>query len=689
MPATARHYLRAADVLETETCWGEALGARNRAGVRAGVRRLLAEHGRQISQAPVADWAEALPAAVQEDEPWVTVGQARCLLEDGRLAEADLTARRAGRLHDEPDACGEVARAVRTWFGDAVEPTARWDDALRAATRRHPASVAHVAGRMPDPLGPVVSAAALFLAGDQRQADRLLRSCLARAVPRTLPALVARLALVALQVLVDPNPRRCAQLQALDKVHVDAGSARAGLAGPSGQRSRGRPHRSAGLGRAPCRGRRPARRQLGGRPVRRGRGGLTAGRRAAGHFNLRGARRRCRSLDAGVREAWMRALQSLAAAMSGLPDAGEDARAAEAVARAAGVPGAVTVAYAALALADPDQGARSSEFGATGGVHRRCGRAGQSTVELEAAGRAGRRQHGPEGGSGAGGRANWVRSRHGPGAQVKVLGGFRITVDGAVPDLARVRPRARMALRMLALHAGRPVHREQLLEALWNDLDPSAGMHNLQVAVSSLRAALEPRAPGRASRLLVRDGEAYVLDLDRDGASDLMAFDDALAVGARARDVSGEGAAVALTRALGLYVGDVLPEDGPASWVADVREGCRLRAAEAAVTLAEIEFGRGRPREAALASARSLQLDRWRDSAWRLLIAAYDASGDVAAAARARNRYRDVLQSLDVPAAHGLTAARPAMATIIRGPGTPPRPAPAACWPARPGTTGR
>ena len=73
---------------------------------------------------------------------------------------------------------------------------------------------------------------------------------------------------------------------------------------------------------------------------------------------------------------------------------------------------------------------------------------------------------------------------------------------------------------MLALHAGRPVHRELLVDAMWPQLDSTAGTHNLHVAVSSLRSVLEPGVPRGASRLLPRDGDRYVLALPEGSASD-------------------------------------------------------------------------------------------------------------------------------------------------------------------------
>jgi DNA-binding SARP family transcriptional activator len=243
--------------------------------------------------------------------------------------------------------------------------------------------------------------------------------------------------------------------------------------------------------------------------------------------------------------------------------------------------------------------------------------------------------------------------------ELRVLGGFDLRLAGRDLDWSRLRPRARTTLRLLALHAGRPVHRETLVEALWPDLPAAAGMHSLQVAVSSLRRFLDPAA-ARGSGLLARAGDTYKLMLPPGSRSDVAEFEACLRVFRELRAAGTDRAApdtvvVALRRALSLYRGDLLPEDGPAEWVVTERDRLRQDAAEAAAALGTVEMGRGNPVAAAEALERGLRLDPFRDPAWRLLIAAYQAVGDLAAAARARRDYTRVLADLgiDLPAAAG------------------------------------
>src|SRR2546423_9087646 len=55
-------------------------------------------------------------------------------------------------------------------------------------------------------------------------------------------------------------------------------------------------------------------------------------------------------------------------------------------------------------------------------------------------------------------------------------------------SLTTIKPRVRAVLRLLAVHAGNPVHREVLQMAFWPDADAETGARNLHVAVSSLRS---------------------------------------------------------------------------------------------------------------------------------------------------------------------------------------------------------
>jgi DNA-binding SARP family transcriptional activator len=235
-----------------------------------------------------------------------------------------------------------------------------------------------------------------------------------------------------------------------------------------------------------------------------------------------------------------------------------------------------------------------------------------------------------------------------PRQRVHCLGGYRIELGGGPVDLSVVKPRVRAALWLLSIHGGRPVHRERLMDALWPDADPVAGKRNLQVAVSSLRQALEPGVKRGSAALLVRDGDSYRLALDDDAEVDVNKFAAAMAEGEAARRHAPDVALAAYDEALSWYGGDLIPEAGPAEWIVTWRDARRMEAVDAAVAVAELRAERGEVRAVIAACDRGLYLDRYCDPLWRLQIDAYESAGDHAAAAQARQGYRAVCDELGI-----------------------------------------
>ncbi|GID30666.1 BTAD domain-containing putative transcriptional regulator [Paractinoplanes brasiliensis] len=96
--------------------------------------------------------------------------------------------------------------------------------------------------------------------------------------------------------------------------------------------------------------------------------------------------------------------------------------------------------------------------------------------------------------------------------QVAVLGPARATRAGEPVVLGA--PKHRALLAALALHAGRPVTADALIDLLWGDDPPPAAAAALQTYVAHLRKALEP---GRAARtppeILLTTPQGYRLDV--------------------------------------------------------------------------------------------------------------------------------------------------------------------------------
>lgn len=545
---------------------------------------------------------------------------------------------------------------VTDWTSTAARS---WASVVRAATRRDPGAAARAVGALTGPDRAVAEGVCLVLAGTHRAGRDALRR--AAADPDAPPALALGAAL-ADAVLTPGAPGRT--LTTLDRVHTAA-----------------RAHDLPWLARLAhglvvgADGTRTARAEAAAIAARSERSGdpwgaalvltwaalaaLTAGSAEPDVWD--DLDRRWRDLDAAVPAAWMTACRALASAAQELPEAREDARTAEAVARTAGSPGALAYAYAALAATDPDGGAELRALATATAEEHGVDVRPWAVLDAATPGSPVRRPRALD-------DPVWGGV---PLVDVRCLGEFRLRVDGVDADLAGVRPRARAALRVLALHAGRPVHREQLAEALWGDLDPRAALHNLHVSLSAVRRALEPGVPTRSSRLVVRDGETYTLVLRPGSTSDVAQLERAVREARRLRAAGDDaGARSELARAVDLYAGDLLPEDGPADWVVAERERLRLTAADAAVELAGLELDRGRFDRAVAAATRAIRLDECRDHAWRVLVTAFTAAGDAAAAHRATQGYRAMLDTLGVAVGDG---APPRVASVAdRATGAPP-----------------
>ena len=143
-----------------------------------------------------------------------------------------------------------------------------------------------------------------------------------------------------------------------------------------------------------------------------------------------------------------------------------------------------------------------------------------------------------------------------PALRIGVLGPLRVWRGEILVDLGPVQQR--VVLAVLALQAGRPVGRQQMINGVWGDTPPRHAVNLVQRHVSGLRQVLEPDRPGRApSGLLNWTDAGYLLNLPS-GALDLHEFESEVAR-ARAARASGQprDAAGALHSALELWRGPV------------------------------------------------------------------------------------------------------------------------------------
>lgn len=232
--------------------------------------------------------------------------------------------------------------------------------------------------------------------------------------------------------------------------------------------------------------------------------------------------------------------------------------------------------------------------------------------------------------------------------QVSVLGATEVWRDDERVELGTRKRRALVAA--LALHAGRPVSVDGLVDLLWGDSPPDGVAGTLQVYVSGLRRALEPDRPPRApATVLVTVAPGYALHLP-DDALDAWRFDRAVTTAHRrltgGASLTGEEYAATLgdlDAALSLWRGDPYLEldDHPQAVAERARlEEVRTVAIEdrAVAALALGDHGTVAAELEALTAAYPL-----RERLWALRALALTRSGRQADALDVLRQVRDVL----------------------------------------------
>jgi DNA-binding SARP family transcriptional activator len=177
----------------------------------------------------------------------------------------------------------------------------------------------------------------------------------------------------------------------------------------------------------------------------------------------------------------------------------------------------------------------------------------------------------------------------------RILGPLEVAHDDGLIELAGARQRALLAV--LLLHAGEVVSGDRLLDEVWGDDPPSAGLAALRVRISQLRRALGPFGD-----VLVTRPPGYVVRPAPDQL-DLARFERHLQDGERARaEGDARTAADVLRSGLALWRGPALADVGDAPFVAVARarlEELRMAATELRIA-ADLALGRHGPLAAEL-----------------------------------------------------------------------------------------
>jgi DNA-binding SARP family transcriptional activator len=219
---------------------------------------------------------------------------------------------------------------------------------------------------------------------------------------------------------------------------------------------------------------------------------------------------------------------------------------------------------------------------------------------------------------------------------IQLLGEFRVTVgdhDLASSVWRRRKPAA--LLKMLALAPGHRMLREQVMDALWPDLEPAAAGANLRKAVHHARAALEDAETG-AGALLVSDGDVIALST----ATLTVDVEQFLSTVAHARRSGGPDE---YAHAVGLYRGELLPDDRYEEWTLVSRRELHVEFLDALAELASLLEAQGDIASATDAARRLIAAEPTREESNLTLIRLYALAGRRADALRQYETFVEVL----------------------------------------------
>ena len=209
-----------------------------------------------------------------------------------------------------------------------------------------------------------------------------------------------------------------------------------------------------------------------------------------------------------------------------------------------------------------------------------------------------------------------------PILRMRLLGGFcveRTDIGQAVSDWQR--SSAKTLTKILAVHAGHALHREQIIDILWPGVDAESALNSFGKALHAARRALEPELPrrqdsaylGLADAILTLNTEHVVVDMDQ--------FEQLAEDALRRREIGPYEAALAA------YGGELLPEDRYESWCAERRGVLAELRARLLLGLAEVLEARGAYNEAADRLRDVLQQDPTREAIHRQLMRLYARMG--------------------------------------------------------------
>ncbi|MEV7330019.1 BTAD domain-containing putative transcriptional regulator [Micromonospora sp. NPDC093244] len=249
--------------------------------------------------------------------------------------------------------------------------------------------------------------------------------------------------------------------------------------------------------------------------------------------------------------------------------------------------------------------------------------------------------------------------------EIRVLGGLSLLISGERQGLGT--PKQRTVLAMFALHPGRLVTPDELVDELWGANPPRSALPNIRTYAASLRRTFDATDEGRGA--LVREGSGYRLELPTE-TIDSFRF---MADHHHSRKLVAEGeldrAEAVLERAMSEWRGSVLAGMTLGPVLATQRVAIEEERALAVELLADLQSQQGRAGRAVPLLRRLIAEHPLRESARLLLMRVLQRNGDTAGLVEAYHEARHVLHDqLGVEPGAEIQALYEAELGRVRGP---------------------
>jgi DNA-binding SARP family transcriptional activator len=229
------------------------------------------------------------------------------------------------------------------------------------------------------------------------------------------------------------------------------------------------------------------------------------------------------------------------------------------------------------------------------------------------------------------------------GLAVRMLGTFDLTIDGR-----RVThwhgQRTRSLMQFLAAHRLRGASRDELIAAVWPDVDEENGRHRLHQGIYELRSTLRAADPDHSPIVCV-DG-AYGFDRSVPIWVDVEVFDGLVSAAMRSIMEQRVDEAIEVSEAaLELYRGDFLRQATDADWATCERNRLCARFVLLSIQLGALLTRRGDCRAALAVLDPVLSMEPWNEDATVLKMRCYAKTGASSMAATAYRACAEALAS--------------------------------------------